>query len=92
MSTAVVSTRAAEEIAGKVARRVLQSVLDANDQVEAVRAIMAGLNEVFNPNGNATLDAKAAGFAVGIVNVIEVGMANLPLGSVAEMEADHAPA
>lgn len=74
MNAAVIPIRAAEEVAGGVARRVLQAVLDSGSQAEAVRAIMAGLNEAFNPKGDAILDAKAAGFAVGIVNTMERGL------------------
>jgi hypothetical protein len=53
---------------------------------------MAALNQCFNPGNDPIVDAAAGGFAGIIVNVLEVGMANLPRMTFEEMEADHAAA
>jgi hypothetical protein len=48
-------------------------LLNAKDQAQALTAIHEALNEAFNPDNDEIVNAVAAGFAVGIVNVMERG-------------------
>ena len=49
------------------------ALLNAKDQAQALTVIHAALNEAFNPDNDEIVNAVAAGFAVGIVNVMERG-------------------
>jgi hypothetical protein len=77
-----------EQYGANVASAMLDAVLNSADQAEAVRAVLHGLEEAFNLQDDPIKARIAAGFAVSIVNVIGIGLANLPR----DKEADHAPA
>ncbi len=79
-----------EQYGANVASAMLDAALNSANQAEAVRAVLKALNNAFNLQDDPIKARIAAGFAVSIVNVIEIGLANLPRGSVDEMEASHA--
>lgn len=63
----------AEAAGHAIAHRMNDAVLNSADQAEACRAIMAALNQCFNPGNDPIVDAAAGGFSVAIVNVMERG-------------------
>jgi hypothetical protein len=74
------------------ANEMLNSILGSSDQAEALRAVMEALNSAFNLQGDPIKTQIAAGFAVGIVNALQVGVRNIPKSCTAEQGADHATA
>jgi hypothetical protein len=67
------SRNQAETAGSAIAHDMNDAVLNSADQAGACRAIMAALNECFNPAGDPIVDAAAGGFSVAIVNVMERG-------------------
>jgi hypothetical protein len=63
----------AEQTGNAIAHDMNNAVLNSADQAEACCAIMAALNECFNPGNDPIVDAAAGGFSVAIVNVMERG-------------------
>jgi hypothetical protein len=63
----------AEAAGSAIAHDMNNVVLNSADQAEACRAIMAALNECFNPGNDPIVDSAAGGFSVAIVNVMERG-------------------
>ena len=63
----------AEQTGHAIASGMNDAVLNSADQAEACRAIMAALNECFNPGNDPIVDAAAGGFSVAIVNIMERG-------------------
>lgn len=63
----------AEQTGSAIAEDMNNAVLNSANQAEACRAIMAALNEGFNPSNDPIVDAAAGGFSVAIVNVMERG-------------------
>lgn len=78
----------AESYGSNVSREMVNAVANSANQAEAVRAIMAGLNDAFNLQDDPVKHRIAAGFAVGIVNVMERGLEAIH----EDGEVDHAPA
>jgi hypothetical protein len=64
----------AEAAASAIAHDMNNVVLNSADQAEACRAIMAALNQCFNPRNDPIVDAAAGGFSVAIVNILERGL------------------
>jgi hypothetical protein len=63
----------AEMAGGSIACQMIDLVFASTSQEEAIRAIMAGLKDAFNPDDDATITAVAGGFAAVVVNVLERG-------------------
>jgi hypothetical protein len=63
----------AEQTGHAIAHDMNDVVLNSANQAEACSAIMAALNEAFNPGKDPIVDAAAGGFSVAIVNVMERG-------------------
>lgn len=65
----------AEQAGSNVAHIMLDCVLNASTQAEALRHIDAAMNDCFNPDDDPTVRAVVAGFAAGVVSVVQSGLA-----------------
>lgn len=72
----------AEQAGCAIAHDMNDVVLNSADQAEACCAILAALNECFNPGNDPIVDAAAGGFAGAIVNVLERGWQAIRLDGV----------
>ena len=73
MTATIAPLQRAEMAGGFTASAMNDAVLNAADQAQALTAIIAALNECFNPDGDEITAAVAGGFAAAIVNVLERG-------------------
>ncbi len=74
MSATTTPLQRAEMAGGFTASAMTNAVLNAADQAKALAAIIAALNECFNPSDDEITAAVACGFAVAIVNGLERGL------------------
>jgi hypothetical protein len=73
MTATTTPLQRAEQSGGFTASVMNNAVLNSANQAQALAAIIAALNECFNPDDDAVTAAVAGGFAVRIVNVMERG-------------------
>jgi len=78
MAPILTGAQLAEQAGAQIALAMNNALANSEGQAAAVRIITAALNDAFNPDGDGVINAVAGGFSVGIVNILELGIANIP--------------
>ncbi len=75
----------AESVGNSIGQTLVESLLRSTSQAEALRHLIASIQILFEIEHHQ--ESAIGGFSVALVNVLEVGVANLPRISADEMES-----
>ena len=79
------TTEHAESVGNSIGQTLVESLLRSTSQAEALRHLIASIQILFEIEHHQ--ESAIGGFSVALVNVLEVGVANLPRISADEMES-----
>lgn len=78
------TTEHAESVGNSIGQTLVESLLRSTSQAEALRHLITSIQILFEIEHHQ--ESAIGGFSVALVNVLEVGVANLPRISADEME------
>ena len=79
------TTEHAESVGNSIGQTLVESLLRSTSQAEALRHLITSIQILFEIEHHQ--ESAIGGFSVALVNVLEVGVANLPRISADEMES-----
>ena len=79
------TTEHAESVGNSIGQTLVESLLRSTSQAEALRHLITSIQILFEIEHHQ--ETAIGGFSVALVNVLEVGAANLPRISADEMES-----